>query len=97
MVLFLLISGTIGSSGVAGVGLGCGEAASSAAFNACSTACFSRESVVSVCGEPCGVTVGDIASSSIRVARLALCLMERDEVDWIVNRSSGSSLTTPRR
>ena len=58
-----------------------GVAASSATFNARSTARLSGESCVGVCGEPCGVKVGDTASSSIRVARSTLCSMERDEVD----------------
>ena len=74
-----------------------GVAALSATFNAHSTACLSGESHVSVCGEPCGLKVGDTASSSIRVARSTLCSMERDEVDWIVDRSSGLSPTKPRR
>ena len=74
-----------------------GAAASSAALNARSTACLSGESCVGVCGEPCGVKVGDTASSSIRVARSTLCSMERDEVDWIVDRSSGLGPAEPRR
>ena len=74
-----------------------GVAASSAIFNARSTACLSGESCVGVCGEPCGVKVGDIASSSIWVARSTLCSIERDEVDWIVDRSSGLGPTTLRR
>ena len=78
-----------GLPGVAGVGSTGGLAASSATFNARSTACLSGESCVGVCGDPCGVKVGDTASSSIRVARSTLCSMERDEVDWIVDRSSG--------
>ena len=41
--------------------------------------------------------VGDTASSSIRVARSTLCSMERDEVDWIVDRSSGLGPAEPRR
>ena len=41
--------------------------------------------------------VGDTASSSIRVARSTLCSMERDEVDWIVDRSSGLGPAKPRR
>ena len=72
-------------------------AASSATLNARSTACLSGESCVGVCGEPCGVKVGDTASSSILVARLTLCSVERDEVDWIVDRSSGLGPTRPRR
>ena len=75
----------------------CGATASSATFNARSTACLSGESCVGVCGEPCGVKVGDTASSSIRVARSTLCSMERDEVDWIVDRSSGLGPTKLRR
>ena len=51
--------------GVVGVGSICGVAASSATLNARSTACLSGESCVGVCGEPCGVKVGDTASSSI--------------------------------
>ena len=74
-----------------------GVAASSATLNARSTASLSGESCVGVCGEPCGVEVGDTASSSIRVARSILCSMERDEVDWIVDRSSGPSPAKPRR
>ena len=74
-----------------------GVAASSATFNARSTACLSGEGCVGVCGEPCGVKVGDTALSSIRVARSALCSMERDEVDWIVDRSSGLGPAEPRR
>ena len=58
-----------------------GAAASLATFNAHSTTCWSRESCIGVCGEPCGVKVGDTASSSIRVARSTLCSIERDEVD----------------
>ena len=96
MVLLLSASGIIGLSGVVGVGSGHREAASSAAFNACSTACFSRESYVGVCGDPRGVKVGDTASSSIRMVCSILCSRERDEVDWIIDKSSGSSLTKPR-
>ena len=84
-------------SGVINVGSIRGVAASSATLNAHSTACLSGENCVGVCGEPCGVKVGDTASSSIRVARSALCSMERDEVDWIVDRSSGLGLAKPRR
>ena len=83
-------------SGVVNVGSIRGVAASSATFNARSTACLSGESCVGVCGEPCGVKVGDTASSSIRVARSTLCSMVRDEVDWIVDRSSGLGLAKPR-
>ena len=86
-----------GLSGVVSVGSTGGVAASSATFNARSTACLSGESCVGVCGEPCGVKVGDTASSSIRVARSTLCSMERDEVDWIVDRSSGLGPAKLRR
>ena len=79
-------SGLSSLSGVVGVGSIRGVAASSATLNARSTACLSGESCVGVCGEPCGVKVGDTALSSIRVARSTLCSMERDEVDWIVDR-----------
>ena len=89
-------SGWSGSSVVVGFGSICGVAASSATLNARSTACLSGESCVGVCGEPCGVKVGDTASSSIRVARSTLCSMERDEVDWIVDRSSGLGPAEPR-
>jgi hypothetical protein len=82
---------------VVDVGSMCGVAASSATFNARSTACLSGESCVGVCGEPCGVKVGDTASSSIRVARSTLCSMVRDEVDWIVDKSSGLGPTKLRR
>ena len=74
-------SGRSNSSVVVGSGSIGGAAVSSATFNARSTACLSGESCVGVCGEPCGVKVGDTASSSIRVARSTLCSMERDEVD----------------
>ena len=93
---------TVGSSnrsgfaGVVNVGSIRGVAASSATLNARSTACLSGESCVGVCGEPCGVKVGDTASSSIRVARSTLCSMDRDEVDWIVDRSSGLGPTRLR-
>ena len=90
-------SGRSGSSGVVSVGSIRGVAASSATFNARSTACLSGESCVGVCGEAKGVKVGDTASSSIRVARSTLCSMERDEVDWIVDRSSGLGPTKLRR
>ena len=76
-------------SGVVITGSFRGVAASSIILNARSTACLSGDICVGVCREPCGVKVGDTASSSIRVARSTLCLMERDEVDWIVDRSSG--------
>ena len=90
-------SGSFGFSVVVDSGSICGVAASSATLNARSTACLSGESCVGVHGEPCGVKVGDTASSSIRVARSALCSMERDEVDWIVDRSSGLGPVKPRR
>ena len=83
--------------GVVVIGSGRGVAASSATLSARSTACLSGESCVGVRGEPCGVKVGDTASSSIRVARSILCSMERDEVDWIVNRFSGLSPAKPCR
>ena len=73
-------------SGVVNIGSIRGVAASSAALNARSTACLSGENCVGVCGEPCGVKVGDAASSSIRVARSTLCSVERDEADWIADR-----------
>ena len=100
MVSFFVMVGSSGwsdLSGVVDIGSIWGVAASSATLNARSTACLSRESDVGVCGESCGVKVGDTASSSIRVARSALCSMERDEVDWIANRSSGLGPTEPRR
>ena len=90
-------SGSSGSSVVVGSGSVCGAAASSATFNARSTACLSGESCVGVRGEPCGVKVGDTASSSIRVARSTLCSMEREEVDWIADRFSGLGPTKLRR
>ena len=92
MVFSLVVSSASGRSGrsnVIGVGSTRGAAASSATLRACSTTCFSGESCVGVRGEPCGVKVGDTASSSIRVARSTLCSIERDEVDWIIDRSSG--------
>ena len=85
------------SSVVVGSGSICGAAASSATFNARSTACLSGESCVGVHGEPRGVKVGDTAPSSIWVARSTLCSIERDEVDWIVDRSSGLGPTKLRR
>ena len=97
MFLMMGSSGLSGSSVVVGSGSACGAAASSATLSARSTACLSGESCVGVCGEPCSVKVGDTASSSIRVARSILCSMERDEVDWIVDRSSGLGPTKPRR
>ena len=90
-------SGRSGRSNVIGVGSTRGVAASSTTLRARSTACFSGESCVSVRGEPCGVKVGDTASSSIRVARSTLCLIERDEVDWIVDKSSRLSPTELHR
>ena len=90
-------SGWSSLSGVAIVGSIRGVAASSATFNARSTACLSGESCVGVRGEPCGVKVGDTASSSIWVARSTLCSTERDEVNWIVDRSSGLGPAEPRR
>ena len=90
-------SGWFSLSGVVGVDSTRGVAASSATFNALSTACLSGESCVGVRGEFCGVKVGDTASSSIRVACSTLCSMERDEVDWIVDRSSGLGPAKPRR
>ena len=74
-------SGWFGLSGVVGIGSIHGVAASSATLNARSTACLSGESWVGVCGEPCGVKEGDIASSNIRAARSTLCSVERDEVN----------------
>ena len=97
MVLTTSSSGWSGLSVVIGSGSICGVAASSATLSACSTACLSGESCVGVCGEPCGVKVGDTASSSIRVTRSTLCSMERDEVDWIVDRSSGLGPTKLHR
>ena len=92
-----LMRGSSGFSIVVDSGSICGAAASSATFNACSTACLSGDSCVGVRGEPCGVKVGDTASSSIRVARSTLCSTVRDEVDWIVDRSSGLGPTRLRR
>ena len=97
MFLMTGSSGWSGLSVIAGFGSICGVAASSATLNARSTACLSGESCVGVCGEPCGVKVGDTASSSIRVARSTLCSMERDEVDWTVDRSSGLGPAKPCR
>ena len=97
-----MVSSMVGSSGWSSlsgavvVGSICEVAALSATLSARSTACLSGESCVGVCGEPCGVKVGDTASSSIRVAHSTLCSMERDEVDWIVDRSSGLSPAEPR-
>ena len=84
MVSLFVMVGSSGWSGLSsGVDFGSirGVAASLATFNARSTACLSGESCVGVCGEPCGVKVGDTASFSIRVARSTLCSMERDKVD----------------
>ena len=97
MVLFFVISGTIGLFSVVGVSSDRGVVASSATLRAHSTASLSGEGCVSVCGVPCGVKVGNTASSSIWVAHSVLCLMERDEVDWIIDRSNGLSLTKPCR
>ena len=97
MFLMMGSSDPSGFSVVAGSGSVCGAAASSATFSARSTAFLSGESCVGVCGEPCGVKVGDTASSSIRAARSTLCSMERDEVDWMVDRSSGLGPTKLRR
>ena len=97
LVVVLGPSGSFGLSNVVTVGSGRGVATSSATFNARSTACLSGESCVDVCGEPCGVKVGDTALSSIRVAHSTLCLIERDGVDWIVDRSSRLSPAKPRR
>ena len=97
MFLMMGSSGWPGFSIVVGSGSTCGAAASLATLNARSTACLSGESCVGVRGEPCGVKVGDAASSSIRVARSTLCSIERDEVDWIVDRSSGLGPTKLRR
>ena len=82
-------SGWSGLSGVVGVGSICGAATSSATLNARLITCLSGESCVGVRGEPWGVNVGDTASSNIRVAHSTLCSMERDKVDWIVDKSSG--------
>ena len=97
--LFVVVdsSGSFGLSSVVSVGSDQGVAASSATLSACSTTCLSGESCIGVCGEPCGAKVGDTASSSIRVARSTLCSMGRDEVDWIVDRSSGLSPAKPCR
>ena len=97
--LFVVVgsSGSFSLSDIVMVGSGWGAATLSATFNARSTACLSGESRVEVCGEPCGVKVGDTASSSIQAARSALCSIERDEVGWIVDRSSGLSPAKPRR
>ena len=99
MVSLSVIVGSFDSfdlSIVVSVDSGRGVAASSATFSARSTARWSGESCIGVCGEPCGVKVGDTASSNILVARSTLCSMERDEVDWIVDRSSGLGPAEPR-
>ena len=98
MVFPFVMSSTIGRLGCSNavdVGSVRGVAASSATLRARSTTCFSGEGCVGVCREPCGVKVGDTASSSIRVACSTLCSMGRDEVDWIVDRSSGLNPTKP--
>ena len=97
MVLMVGSSGWSNFSGVVDIGSIRGVAASSATFNARSTACLSGETCVGVRGELCGVKVGDTASSSIRVARSTLCSVERDEVNWIVDKSSGLGPTKLRR
>ena len=97
MFLIMGSSDPSGFSAVVGSGSICGAAASSATLSARSTAFLSGESCVGVRGDPCGVKVGDTASSSIRVARSTLCSMERDEVDWMVDRSSGLGPTKPCR
>ena len=84
MVSLFVVMGSSGSfslSSVVSVGLGQGVATSLATLSARSTTCLSGESGVGVCGEPCGVKVGDTASSSIWVAHSILCSMKRDEVD----------------
>ena len=100
MVLFLMVSSASGRSGhsnVIGVGSTCGVVASSATLRAHLTARFSGESCVGVCGDPCRVKVGDTASFNIWVAHSTLCSIERDEVDWIIDRSSRLSPTRSRR
>ena len=89
--------GQLGHSSAVGVGSVREAVALSATLRAHSTACLSGEDCVGVCGEPCGMKVGDTASSSIWVACSTLCSIERDEVDWIVDKSSRSSPTKPRR
>ena len=96
MVLPVVMSGTVsqlGLSGVIDVGSVHGEAASLATLRARSTTCLSGEGCVGVCREPCGVKVGDTASSSILVARSILSSRERDKVDLIIDKSSGQSPT----
>jgi hypothetical protein len=100
VVLPFVISGTVGQfslSGVAGVGSFHGEAVSSATLRACSTTCLSRDDCVGVFREPCGVKVGDTASSNIQVTCSTLCSRERDKVDWIVDKSSRRSPTRSGR
>ena len=90
------ISGVVGQLWHSGSGGGCSvrrEAASSATLSARSTAVLSGEDRVGVFREPCGVKVGDTASSNIRVARSILCSRERDDVNWIVDKSSRLSPT----
>ena len=98
-MVFLIVGSSdwFSLSGVVNIGSICRVAASSATLSARSTACLSGESCVGVCGESCGVKVGDTASSSIRVARSTRCSIERDEVDWIVDRSSGLGPAKLRR
>ena len=86
-------SGQLSLPDVVGIGSIRGVAASSATLRAHLTTSLSGEGCVGVCGEPCRVKVGDTASSNIRVARSTLCSIERDEVDWIVDKSSGLSPT----
>ena len=97
MVALISTLGAIDLSDVVGVSSGHGVATSSATLRARSTASLSGEGCVSVCGEPCGVKVGETALSNIWVAHSILCSMERDEVDWIVDRSNRLSPTKPRR
>ena len=100
MVSLFKVAGSSGRSDLSStvsVDSTCELAVSSATLKARSTACLSGESCVGVCGEPRGVKVGDTASSSIWVARSTLCSMERDEVDWMVDRSSGLGPAKPRR
>jgi hypothetical protein len=101
LVVFpVVILGTVGQFGLSSVvevGLVYGVAASSATLKAHSTVRWSGEDCVRVCREPCRVKVGDTASSSIWVAHSTLCSIERDEVNWIIDRSSGPSPTKPHR
>ena len=89
LFVMLGVVGQLGFAGSKGVGLFCGEAASSATFRAHSTTCQSSDDCVGVFGESCGVKVRDTTSSSILVAHSILCSRERDKVDWIVDTSSG--------